>query len=377
MRKVLIAIDSFKGSLSSSAAAAAIEKGLKKVSENVEVQKVPLADGGEGTVESIVEYAKGEYVTVTVNDPLMRNISAIYGLTDNGEKAIIEMAAASGIGLLSKEEYNPLVATTFGTGELIKDALNKGCREIILGIGGSITNDAGIGMASALGVKFLDCDGNEIGYAPKDFNKLHSIDFSTIDSRVFNTIITVLCDVNNPLLGENGASHVYGPQKGATPEMVKLLDRQLSHIADIAEEKLTRDFRNIPGAGAAGGMGFGTMAFLQAKLVGGINFLCDFVGLEKKIADADLVITGEGKVDFQTRFNKLPVGISDLARKHNKRTICFAGVFDESALLMKGDQFDDMFSIMEEGVTSEEAINKAALYLENIASRELKKYLTD
>ena len=376
-RNVLIAIDSFKGSITSSDAASAIQRGLFRIDKNIRVEKVPLADGGEGTVEAIAEYADGSYVNVEVKDPLMRNVDAVYGLINGEKTAVIEMSAASGIGLLSRDEYNPLVATSYGTGQLIKDALDKGCKEIFIGIGGSVTNDAGVGMAIALGTKFLNENGNEVGREPKNFHKIHSIDFSDLDSRIKETKITVLCDVNNPLLGKNGASYVYGPQKGASPETVKLLDEQLAHIADIIELKLGNSFRNIPGAGAAGGLGFGLMTFLNARLLGGINFLCDFVNLEGKIKEADLVITGEGKVDFQTKFNKLPVGIADLAHKYNKKIICLAGVFDESAYEMKGKQFDDMFSIMEECVTSEEAVQNAAIYLENITARELKKYLTD
>ena len=376
-RNVLIAIDSFKGSITSSDAALAIERGLNKIDENIRVEKVPLADGGEGTVKSIVEYAGGSYVNVEVKDPLMRNVEAVYGLINGGQTAVIEMSAASGIGLLSREEYNPLVATSYGTGQLIKDALDKGCKDIIIGIGGSVTNDAGIGMAIALGAKFTNENGIETSYEPKNFHKIHSIDFSDLDSRIKETKITVLCDVNNPLLGKNGASYVYGPQKGASPETVKLLDEQLAHIADVVELNSGNCLRDIPGAGAAGGLGFGLIAFLNAQLLGGINFLCDFLNLEEIIKDADLVITGEGKVDFQTKFNKLPVGIAELAHKHNKKIICIAGVFDESAYEMKGKQFDDMFSIMEEGVTSEEAIQNAVFHLENIAARELKKYLGD
>jgi glycerate 2-kinase len=376
-RNVLIAIDSFKGSITSSDAASAIERGLRAIDKNIRAEKVPLADGGEGTVKSIVEYAGGSYVNVEVKDPLMRNVEAVYGLIKGGQTAVIEMSAASGIGLLSREEYNPLVAISYGTGQLIKDALDKGCKDIIIGIGGSVTNDAGIGMAIALGAKFINENGIETSHEPKNFHKIHSIDFSDLDSRVKETEITVLCDVNNPLLGKNGASYVYGPQKGASPETVKLLDEQLAHIADVVELNSGNSLRDIPGAGAAGGLGFGLIAFLNAQLLSGINFLCDFLNLEEKIKDADLVITGEGKVDFQTKFNKLPLGIAELAHKHSKKIICIAGVFDESAYEMKGKQFDDMFSIMEEGVTSEEAIQNAAFHLENITARELKKYLGD
>ncbi len=377
VKRVLIAVDSFKGSLSSSVAASSIEEGLYKIDNNIVVEKIPLADGGEGTVEAIVEYSNGSYITAIVKDPLNSNIESTYGVIDNGRTAVIEMAAASGIGLLSKKEYNPLAATTYGTGQLIKDSLDKGCKEIIIGIGGSVTNDAGIGMAMSLGVKFLDESGNDIGCEPAEFHRLHSIDFSGMDSRIKDTKITVLCDVNNPLLGENGASYVYGPQKGATREMVKLLDEALFHIANVIEQKLGKEFRSLPGAGAAGGLGFGLMAFLNARLLPGINFLCDFVNLEEKIVNADLVITGEGKVDNQTKFNKLPVGIAQLAHKYNKKVVCLAGVIDQAALSMIGKEFDNMFSIMDEGVSTEEAILNASIYLCSIADRELRKYIVD
>ncbi|MBU1101160.1 MAG: glycerate kinase [Bacteroidetes bacterium] len=372
---ILIAIDSFKGSISSYDAASAIERGLKKIDSNVKVEKVPLADGGEGTVEAIISYAKGSYVTATVHDPLMRNVSAVYGLFNNNETAVLEMAAASGIGLLSEDERDPAIATTYGTGELILDALNKNCGSIIIGIGGSATNDGGVGMAMALGAKLLDYDGQDIGYEPQNFSKLYSIDFSQIDPRIKNMKITVLCDVNNPLVGKNGASHVYGSQKGADKKMIELLDANLKHLADVTEMELGRSFRNIAGAGAAGGLGFGLVAFLGARLQSGINFLTEFVNLEKKIRESDIVITGEGKVDSQTMFNKLPVGIAELAKKHNKKTICIAGQFEKEAFRMHGEQFDEMYFIMEEVVNNEDAMSNAAEHLERIASEKLKHLL--
>ena len=301
MKRVLVAIDSFKGSISSKGAASAIEHGLRNIDGNIIVEKIPVADGGEGTVDSIVEYLNGEYVKVFVKDPLERNVQALYGIINDGKTAVIEMSAASGIGLLAKEEYNPLVATSFGTGQLIRDALDRGCRKIIIGIGGSVTNDAGVGMAMALGAKFLDKYGGDVGVQPKEFHRLHTIDLSGMIPEINKAGITVLCDVNNPLLGKNGASYVYGPQKGAAPEVVKLLDEKLAHIADVTEVTLGKEFRNIPGAGAAGGMGFGLVAFLNAGLVSGINFLIKFLQLEDKIKNADLVITGEGKVDAQNK----------------------------------------------------------------------------
>ena len=374
---ILIAIDSFKGSLTSLEAASAIERGIKKVDENIIVEKVPLADGGEGTVESIVSYANGSYVNLQVKDPLIRDVIAKYGLVNNGETAVIEMASASGIGMLAEDERNPLIATTYGTGQLIQDALEKGCENFLIGIGGSATNDGGVGMAMALGAKFLDSEGKNIGHEPRNFHNINSIDFSQMDTRIKDVKISVLCDVNNPLIGENGASHVYGPQKGADRKMVELLDNNLKHLADIAEKELGASFRNIPGTGAAGGLGFGLVAFLGARLLGGINFLVDFVNLEKKIIESDIVITGEGKVDFQTKFNKLPVGIARLAHKHNKKTVCIAGKIDEGAREMKGNQFDEIFSIMEEGIEEEDAIKNAADYLQKIVFNKMKNLFVE
>jgi len=374
---ILIAIDSFKGSLTSLEAASAIERGIKKIDENIIVEKVPLADGGEGTVESIVSYANGSYFDLQVKDPLMRDVVEKYGLVNDGETAVIEMASASGIGMLAEDERNPLIATTYGTGQLIQDALKKGCENFLIGIGGSATNDGGVGMAMALGAKFLDSEGKNIGHEPQNFHNINSIDFSQMDSMIKDAKISVLCDVNNPLIGENGASHVYGPQKGADRKMVELLDNNLKHLADIAEKELGASFRNIPGTGAAGGLGFGLVAFLGARLLGGINFLVDFVNLEKKIIESDIVITGEGKVDFQTKFNKLPVGIARLADKHNKKTVCIAGKIDEGARKMKGNQFDEIFSIMEEGIKEEDAIKNAADFLEKIVFIKMKNLFVE
>ena len=376
--RIVVAPDSFKGSLSSIQAANAIEKGIigaaQTCREPVEVIKVPIADGGEGTVEAIITANKGEIVKTRVLDPLGREIDSFFGiLPDNS--AVIEMAAASGLNLLGDDERNPMKTTTYGTGQLIKEALDYGCKRIIIGIGGSATNDGGVGMAQALGISFLDNQGNQIGFGGGELSKISKIDVSLLDPRIKDTVITIASDVKNPLCGPNGASAVYGPQKGATPEMVETLDRNLKHLAKTIHEQLNIDILNVPGSGAAGGLGAGLMAFLGAKFCLGIKLVTELARLEEKIQRADLVVTGEGSTDYQTLFGKVPHGIADIAKKYSKPVICISGSLGKGYEQLYNEGIDAFFSIVNRPMSLEEAMNNAEVLLEQTAKNVIKVYL--
>ncbi|KGN03122.1 glycerate kinase [Clostridium novyi A str. 4570] len=323
--KFVLAPDSFKESMTAKEAAEAMERGIKKAIPDAECIKVPMADGGEGTVQSLVDATDGEIIEVEVTGPDCNKVKAVYGILGDGKTAVIEMASASGIHLVKKEKRNPLYTTTYGTGELIKSALNKGVTNILIGIGGSATNDGGSGMLEALGAKFYDKYGDELAFGGGALEKLEKIDLSNFDERLKDVNIEVACDVNNPLTGENGASYIFGPQKGATEEMVKHLDNSLKNYAKVIREQLGCDVENVPGAGAAGGLGAGLMAFLGADLRKGVELVIKYTKLEEKMQGADYVFTGEGSVDSQTVFGKTPFGVSTVAKKYNIPTIAFAG----------------------------------------------------
>ena len=323
--KFVLAPDSFKESMTAKEAAEAMERGIKKAIPDAECIKVPMADGGEGTVQSLVDATDGEIIEVEVTGPDCNKVKAVYGILGDGKTAVIEMASASGIHLVKKEKRNPLYTTTYGTGELIKSALNKGVTNILIGIGGSATNDGGSGMLEALGAKFYDKYGDELAFGGGALEKLEKIDLSNFDERLKDVNIEVACDVNNPLTGENGASYIFGPQKGATEEMVKHLDNSLKNYAKVIREQLGCDVENVPGAGAAGGLGAGLMAFLDADLRKGVELVIKYTKLEEKMQGADYVFTGEGSMDSQTVFGKTPFGVSTVAKKYNIPTIAFAG----------------------------------------------------
>jgi glycerate kinase len=304
--KFVLAPDSFKESMTAKSAALAMKKGIKKVFPDAECVIVPMADGGEGTVESLVSFSNGEMIKTEVIAPLGNKVIAEYGLLGEGQTAVIEMASASGLGLIKLEDRNPLLATTYGTGQLIKDALDKGVSRFLIGIGGSATNDGGMGMLQALGVSFKDRNGNELPFGGGALDQLHSIDMSGLDERLKTAQIDVACDVNNPLVGENGASAIFGPQKGASPEMVNMLDRNLAHFAEVIKIQLGQDIAHIEGAGAAGGLGAGLLAFLHARLKKGIDLVIEYTGLEEKVKGANFCFTGEGSIDGQTLFGKTP-----------------------------------------------------------------------
>jgi glycerate 2-kinase len=366
---ILICPDKFKECLAAGKVAEHICKGIKKIFPEAAYSIIPMADGGEGTVEALVEATNGRIENARVHDPLMRPVNSFFGVSANNETAIIEMAAASGLNLLKPAERNPLITTTYGTGELIRCALDKGCHEIILGIGGSATVDGGVGMAQALGVRFLDAAGNHIGHGGGDLISIYHIDITGIDPRLAKSKIYAAFDVNNQLTGQNGAANVYGPQKGAKPAVVKMLDDNLLHLSRVVYDQLHMDIGLLPGGGAAGGMGAGIVAFLNGELIPGFELISKIVKLEEWISWADLVITGEGKMDFQTAFGKTPAGVMKLSTAYGKPVVAFTG-----ALASKPDQFREMgfaavIPIVDKPMTLAESITAAGILLENAAER--------
>jgi glycerate kinase len=345
--KFVIAPDSFKGSLTAKEAAANIKRGLARIFPDADYELVPMADGGEGTVQSLVDATDGQLVTETVTGPLGTPVQAAYGMLGDGVTAVIEMSAASGIGFVNRETKNPLVATTYGTGELMVHALDRGATHIILGIGGSATNDGGAGMAQALGVSLRDAAGIELPFGGGALNQLATIDMSAIDHRIAATDIQIASDVTNPLVGDKGASAVFGPQKGATPAMVETLDANLAHYAQIIKETLGKDMANYPGAGAAGGLGAGLLAFTPAKMQRGIEIVINYTHLKERALGADFVFTGEGGIDFQTQYGKTPFGVAKAAKSvaPNAPVIVMAGNIGQDVdVLYSDDAIDAIFA---------------------------------
>ena len=367
--KIVVAPDSFKGSVTALQAAEAIERGLHRVFPDAEIEKLPMADGGEGTAQSLVDATGGRILTESVVDPLGVEIEARYGVLGDGVTAVIEMAAASGLTLVPLAKRNPLVTTTYGTGQLIKAALDHGCRKLIIGIGGSATNDGGAGMAQALGAKLITASGEPIRWGGGGLHQLDAIGISELDSRIQETETVVACDVNNPLTGEDGASHVYGPQKGATPEMVQTLDANLAHFDTILQRDIGVTVGDIPGAGAAGGLGAGLIAFLNAELKSGVALVIEATQLEKRISDADLVITGEGQINFQTVFGKTPVGVAKVAKARGIPVVAIAGSISDDADGVYDAGIDAMVDIVPEPMPLEVAIENAPMLIANAAER--------
>jgi len=367
--KILIAADSFKDSLGAGDVCRALQSGIGKEWPGARVEILPMADGGEGTVESVIAATGGDLVQLTVKDPLMRPTSSFYGISGDGLTAVIEMAAASGIEKLKPEERNPWITSTFGTGQLILDALDRGCDRIMIGIGGSATNDGGTGMARALGVQFLDKTGNPVGEGGGALASVHRIAMNGLDRRIGKTGIRVACDVTNPLTGPRGASAVYGPQKGADPEMVQRLDACLGHLSGIIEKQLGMKVDDIPGAGAAGGLGAGLIAFLGAELMKGFDMVAQLVGLEKKIREADLVITGEGKIDDQTGYGKTPWGVAQLAMKHQIPVVAVAGTVAGGTEELASCGISVILPIADRPMSLEESLRRAPELLEGTGRR--------
>lgn len=356
--KIVISIDSLKGSLTSIEAANAIKKGILSVDNKSDVVIMPLADGGEGTVEALVQGMNGEEKVISVTGPINEKVNATYGILKETNTAIIEMAQASGLPLVPAELRNPLNTTTYGVGEIIKEAIEKGCRNFIVGIGGSATNDCGVGMLQALGFEFYDENDNLVGLGGKVLNQIKRINTENKLKELDECNFKIACDVNNPLYGENGAAYIYGPQKGATKEIVNELDKGLKNFAEVVKNDLGKDIAHIEGAGAAGGLGFGFLGFLNSKLESGIKIILDEIKLEEVVKDADLVITGEGRLDNQTAMGKAPIGVAKLAKKHGAKVIAIAGCTTPDAVKCNEEGIDAYFSIVNKAMTIDEAMKK-------------------
>lgn len=353
---IVIAIDSLKGSLTSLEAGKAIETGIKKVYSEAVTKVLPLADGGEGTVEALTLGMGGKLQSIEVTGPLGNKILAQYGILSDGKTAIVEMAAAAGITLVPDNKRNPLYTTTYGVGEILLDAMHKGCRHFIIGIGGSATNDGGVGMLQALGYDMLDADGKPVPFGAAGLKVLCRIDDSRVTPELKECSFRIACDVTNPLCGEKGCSAIYGPQKGASPEDIALMDKWMGDYARISREKYSHANANAPGAGAAGGMGFAFLTFTNATLESGIEIVLAETKLEDHISKADLVITGEGRLDGQTVMGKAPVGVARIAKKYNKPVIAFAGCVTPEATACNEHGIDAFFPILRGVVSLSEAM---------------------
>lgn len=372
--RIVLAPDSFKGSLTSAQAAEAMARGVKKALPRAETTLLPLSDGGEGLIDSLVVATGGELLEYEVTGPLGRPVKAKMGLLGGGQTAVIEMAQASGLILVPSRERNPLVTTTFGTGELIKKALDLGCTHLIIGIGGSATNDGGMGMAQALGFRFYDEQGEPLGSGGGELARLARIDASGRDPRLDSCRVEVACDVNNPLTGPKGASHIYGPQKGATPEMVKFLDAALERYDQVLQKDLGKNVGRVPGAGAAGGLGAGLMALLGGKLTSGIELVLDVLKFDEKAKDADLVITGEGKFDAQSAYGKVPMGVARRSKALGVPVVVIAGTVLQSAEVLHGEGVSAYFSILNEPMSLKKAVRNGAVLLENQTAQVVRLF---
>ncbi|MCK6927697.1 glycerate kinase [Enterobacter roggenkampii] len=357
--KIVIAPDSYKESLSALEVATAIERGFREIFPEAVYVKLPVADGGEGTVEAMIAATQGSIVHVPVTGPLGERVEGFYGLSGDKQSAFIEMAAASGLERVAPSQRNPLKTTSWGTGELIRHALDVGVKHIIIGIGGSATNDGGAGMVQALGAKLLDDNEQPLGQGGGELGKLARIDLSGLDKRLAECRIEVACDVTNPLTGKDGASAVFGPQKGATPEMIVTLDNALALYASVIARDLDIDVLNLAGGGAAGGMGAALYAFCGAQLRQGIEIVTDALHLADQVADADLVITGEGRIDSQTIHGKVPVGVAKVAKRFNKPVIGIAGSLTADVGVVHDHGIDAVFSVIYTICTLEDALENA------------------
>ncbi|MBR2500661.1 MAG: glycerate kinase [Clostridia bacterium] len=357
MKKIVVAIDSFKGSLNTFESGSAVKEAIQEVYKDAEVIISPVADGGEGTVDAIISATGGEMVELYVCNPLGKRIKASYGIVPQTKTAVIEMSGAAGITLINEKERNPLHATTYGVGEMIKDAILNGCRNFVIGIGGSATNDGGIGMLQALGFEFLDEKNNQVSFGAKGLEELVKIKSDNAMSELSDCNFCVACDVSNVLCGENGCSRVYGPQKGATPQMIKDMDMWLRKYAELTKAVLPDSDASAKGTGAAGGMGFALLTYLNATLQSGIELVMKETYLEEHIKDADIVITGEGRLDGQSCMGKAPVGVANLAKKYNIPVIAFSGCVTENAVLCNEHGIDAFFPILRTPCTLSEAMD--------------------
>jgi len=371
--KVVVAPNAFKGSLSAAEAARAMSEGVSRLGAVCHIVEAPVADGGDGLAEILTGVMNGQMRTVTVRNPLGEPVEADYCLTP--DVAAIEMATASGLALLSSAQLNPLLTSTYGTGELLADALAQGVKRIIVGIGGSATNDGGIGMAAALGVKFLDSNGEPVGCTGGDLEKINRIDLSCLNPAVRETLFEVACDVDNPLLGEHGAARVYAPQKGADPGQVERLEAGLANLAAVISRDLGIEVRDLPGGGAAGGLGAGLHAFLGAKLRPGVELVLDLVGLDKKLEGADLVLTAEGRLDRQTAFGKAPAGVAKLAKAHGIPCFAFAGGISGDVSSLRDVGITAVFPICREPMKLEQAMRQGYALLADATEQAVRAYL--
>lgn len=369
--KILIAPDSFKGSLTTLEVANSIEKGIKNIIKDVDIVKIPIADGGEGTVEALVLATNGRYEEAYVVGPLGKRLKAKYGILDE-HTSVIEMAATSGLTLIDKDKLDVLSTTTYGTGELVKIAMEKGYRKIYVGLGGSCTNDGGVGFAQALGVSFTDECGNEIGYGGGELRNIREIDISNIHPLLKDTEIIGISDVDNPLYGLEGATRIFGPQKGATAEVMELLDDNLEYLSKMIKKYLDKDVSQIPGAGAAGGLGAGMIAFCDATIQSGIEKVLDIANVDKHLKNADMVITGEGQIDKQSIYGKVPVGIAKRAAKHNTPVIVIAGSVGDGASEVYSYGIDLIIDIINKPMTLDEAIKNASLLIEKASENIMR-----
>ena len=355
--KVVVAMDSLKGSLTSMEAGIAVEEGILAAKPDAKVIVKPLADGGEGTTDALIEGMKGERVDLTITGPMGTKVHAYYGYLEETKTAIIEMASAAGITLVPTDRQDPLSATTYGVGEMIRDAIGEGCRHFLVGIGGSATNDGGTGMLSALGFQFLDSEGHPIPLGAKGLENLARISAENARPELSQCSFHIACDVTNPLCGENGCSAVYGPQKGADPEMIRQMDHWMEPYGDLAARTFPAADKEAPGAGAAGGLGFAFLTFLNGSLESGVGMVLKEINLKDDIRDADLVITGEGRLDAQTVMGKAPIGVAHLAKEYGKAVIAFSGAVTREAGLCNQHGIDAFFPIMRGVVSLQEALD--------------------
>ncbi|QYR19596.1 glycerate kinase [Paenibacillus sp. sptzw28] len=375
--KIVIAPDSFKGSLSAKVAGLAIERGIKRAFPESATKVIPMADGGEGTMECLVEATAGRYFEVTVKNPIGRDIRSGFGILGDGTTCVIEMAMSSGLYLIASEDRNPLRTTTYGFGQLILAALDQGCRHFILGLGGSATNDGGAGMLQALGIQLLDSEGCPIGLGGGELTSLAEIRTSGLDPRIMESRFIVACDVDNPFIGPNGVSAVFGPQKGASPDMVKQLDLNLKHFADLIERTQGIAIHDHPGTGAAGGLSGGILAFMNGQLEAGISIISRLLGLEAEVKDADLVITGEGQVDYQTARGKTPSGVANIARKHHVPVVVLAGSVGEGIESLYEQGISAVVSILNRPMSLEKAMELTGPLLEQAAEQVVRIYFSN
>lgn len=355
--RICVAIDSFKGSLSSLQSGQAVKIGAWKVFDEADVDIFPLADGGEGTTDAIISATSGQTKNVKVTGPLGDKIECSYGIINSTKTAVIEMSSAAGITLIAEDKKNPLNSTTFGVGEMIIDALDNGCRNFIVGIGGSCTNDGGVGMLQALGFEFFDKNDKQVPFGAKGLSLINSIAIKNADARLRDCRFTVACDVKNPLCGVDGCSAIYGKQKGATPEMIVEMDKWLDNYAYLTKKLVPTSDKDFPGAGAAGGLGFALRSFLNAELKSGIDLVIDAIKLEDSIKIADIVVTGEGRLDSQSYMGKAPVGVAALAKKYNKPVIAFSGAVIDGAQMCNTVGIDAYFPILRTPCSLDSAMN--------------------